>query len=184
MTNGNLPTPREISGEFDLVEYYDNMNKVVEEMLKGHSVPQIARTLNMKRTAVTGLIDQWQSIARNTNEIQDRASDAIYGADQHYSMIIQRLWETVEQVDSLPDYRTKNAVLKSIADVEQKRIDMLQKAGLLENQDLAKQILENERKQKAIMDILREVAADCEHCRANILKKLSDINKDGVGVSV
>lgn len=182
MTSANLPTPREVSGEFDLVQYYDTMNRVVEEMLKGHNPTEIARILGLKRVQVTELIEQWQNIARNSNEIQDRASDAIYGADQHYSMIIQRMWETVEQVDNLTDYRTKNSVLKSIADVEQKRIDMLQKAGLLENQDLARQIVENEQKQEAIMAILREVAADCDHCRANILKRLSDISQDGVGV--
>lgn len=184
MTKNNLPAPREISGDFDLVTYYDTMNSVVEEMLKGNSIPQVARTLGMKRTQVGEMIDQWRAIARNTQEIQERAGDAIYGADQHYSMIIQRLWETVEQVDTLTDYRTKNAVLKSIADVEQKRIDMLQKAGLLENQDLAKQMIENERKQEAILNILREVAGECDHCRANILRKLSELNGSGESVSI
>lgn len=179
MTSDNLPTISEISGDFDVAEYYDKMNEVVEEMLKGSSPTQIAKTTHLKRRQVVELIGQWQQIARNHNQIRERAGDAIYGADQHYSMIIQKLWNTVEEAENQPqpELRTKTTILKTIADVEQKRIDMLQKAGLLENQDMAQKMVETEQRQEAIMNILREVAADCDHCRAKILHKLADIEE-------
>lgn len=181
MTSDNLP---EVSGDFDLrnAEFYDRMNHVVEEMLKGQNIAQISKTLGMKRHEVVSFIESWQDIARHSNTIQDRASDAIAGADQHYSMVIARLWETVEQADQNNETRTKAGVLKSIADVEQKRIDMLQKAGLLENQDLAQQMIDTEEKHEAIMALLKSVAADCDHCRVKILKGISEITGKGEGV--
>jgi hypothetical protein len=50
-------------------------------------------------------------------------------------MIIQRAWETVEQADQNDQLGIKTQTLKLIADIEAKRIDMLQKAGILENNE-------------------------------------------------
>ena len=70
---------------------------------------------------------------------------------------------------------TKASALKMIADVEQKRIDMLQKAGLLENNELSAQLLETERKQEILMSILKEVTSDCSHCKVEVAKRLSEV---------
>jgi uncharacterized protein with PIN domain len=62
-----------------------------------------------------------------------------------------------------------------IADVEQKRIDMLQKAGLLENNEMSAQLLETERKQEILMNILKEVTSECSHCKMEVAKRLSEV---------
>jgi hypothetical protein len=62
-----------------------------------------------------------------------------------------------------------------IADVEQKRIDMLQKAGLLENNEMSAQLLETERKQEILMSILKEVTSECNHCKMEVAKRLSEV---------
>lgn len=179
--SGSL-VPTQFAGEIDTAGYYDLMNSVAERSLRGMNPGQIAKELGIKRAQVAELMDLWENVAKNSREIQDRAGVAVYGADQHFSMVIGELWGVVEEADQNSDYKAKTTTLKTIADVEGKRIDMLQKAGLLENQDMARQVVENEKKQEQIMEILREVAADCDHCRAKILKKLSNINGDGVGV--
>lgn len=176
--------PSELKGEVDVVEYMTLMNDVVVRSLKGMAPLAIAKELNLRMRDVTRMLDNWEDIAKSSKEIQERAGMAVYAADQHYSMIINSLWDTVDEANNNSDYRAKNGILKSIADVEQKRIDMLQKAGLLENQDLAKQLVEQEKRQEAIMNILREVAADCESCRSKILRKLSEISGTGEGVKL
>jgi hypothetical protein len=90
-------------------------------------------------------------------------------------MIIQRAWETVDQADANQQYNTKSSTLKMIADVEQKRIDMLQKAGLLENNEMSAQLLETERKQEILMNILKEVTSECNHCKVEVSKRLSEV---------
>jgi hypothetical protein len=161
--------------ELELVERFDKMNKVVEEMLKGSSPTQIAKQLSMSRTQVIELTDEWKNIIHNDSNIRARAREALAGADQHFAMIISKAWETVEQADANSQYNTKAQALKLIADVESKRLDMLNKAGVLEDNGLANQILETEKKQKIIVDLLREVTATCNSCKQEVARRISQI---------
>jgi hypothetical protein len=69
----------------------------------------------------------------------------------------------------------KTAALKLVADIEQKRMDMLHKAGVLEDNELASQVLETERKQEILMGILKEVTASCDHCKVEVARRLSQV---------
>ena len=62
-------------------------------------------------------------------------------------------------------------------DIEAKRIDMLQKAGLLENKELAEEMIQIERRQDVLMSILRDIAAEYPEVRDEIMRRLSDIAK-------
>ena len=64
---------------------------------------------------------------------------------------------------------------KLITDIEGKRIEMLQKAGLLENNELANDLMEAERKQEILMGILKEVTSDCDHCKVEVARRLGKI---------
>ena len=158
-----------------LSDHFDEMNKVVEELLKGKNPTEISRELNLTRALVIDYIDEWKSIISTDGKIRERAKEALAGADQHYAMIINRAWETVEQADAGQQYSVKTQALKLVADIEQKRMDMLHKAGVLEDNELATQILENERKQEVLMKILKDVTADCDHCRVEVHRRLSEI---------
>ncbi len=62
-------------------------------------------------------------------------------------------------------------------DIESKRIEMLQKAGLLENKELAEEMLEIERRQEILMGILKDVAAEHPEIRDKIMKRLSEASR-------
>jgi hypothetical protein len=62
-------------------------------------------------------------------------------------------------------------------DLESKRIEMLQKAGLLENKELAEEMLEIERRQEILMAILKDVASEHPEIRDKIMKKLSEASE-------
>jgi hypothetical protein len=164
-----------MSSELELVEKFDNMNKVVEELLKGNNANQIARNLSMKRGEVLLLLDEWRTIVHSDSHIRDRAKEALVGADQHYAMLIQKAWETVEQADENDQLSIKTQTLKLIADIEAKRIEMLQKAGLLENNELGDQLMETERKQEILVDILKSVTSSCDTCKFEVARKLSQV---------
>jgi hypothetical protein len=151
------------------------MNKVVEHLLMGSNPTDIARELGMKRVQVLDFIDEWKSLVRSDSGVRERAKEALAGADQHYAMIINRSWETVEQADSNQQYNIKTQALKLIADTEQKRMDMLHKAGVLEDNELANEVLEMERKQEILVKILKEVTADCDKCRVEVARRLSQV---------
>ena len=161
--------------EIELADHFDQMNKVVEELLKGNNPTQIAALTGFKRADVLGYIDEWKEVVRNDSGARDRANEAISGADQHYAMLIKSAWKTVEDADQQGQLNVKATALKLIADIETKRISMLQEVGLLDNVELATQISDTERKQDILVGILKEVTAICPKCKMEVAKRLSQI---------
>jgi hypothetical protein len=161
--------------EIELADHYDRMNKVVEELLKGNNPTQIATITGFKRAEVVELIGEWKSVVHNDTAARERAKEAISGADQHYAMLIKEAWKTVEDADQAGQLSVKSGALKLIADIEGKRIGMLQEVGLLDNAELATQLAETERKQDILVKILKEVTASCPKCKMEVAKRLSQI---------
>lgn len=161
--------------ELEPAVHFDKMNKVVQELLKGNSATQIASVTGYTRKEVLEYIDEWKSVVHNDSNIRDRAREAISGADQHYAMLIKEAWKTVEDADTQGQLNVKAGALKLIADIETKRIAMLQSVGVLENNEIASQIAETERKQEILVGILKEVTASCSKCKLDVAKRLSQI---------
>lgn len=161
--------------EIELADHYDRMNKVVEELLKGNNPTQIATLTGFKRAEVVELIGEWKSVVHNDTASRERAKEAISGADQHYAMLIKEAWKTVEDADQSGQLNVKSNALKLIADIETKRIGMLQQVGLLDNAEIATQIAETERKQEVLVKILKDVTASCPKCKLEVAKRLSQI---------
>jgi uncharacterized protein with PIN domain len=161
--------------EIEPAVHFDRMNRVVEELLKGNSATQIATLTGFSRKEVLEYVDEWKSVVHNDSNIRDRAREAISGADQHYAMLIKEAWKTVEDADTQGQLSVKAGALKLIADIETKRIAMLQSVGVLENTQIASQIAETERKQEVLIRILKEVTAPCPKCKMEVAKRLSQI---------
>jgi hypothetical protein len=161
--------------EIELADHYDRMNKVVEELLKGNNPTQIATLTGFKRAEVVELIGEWKSVVHNDTASRERAKEAISGADQHYAMLIKEAWKTVEDADQSGQLNVKSNALKLIADIETKRIGMLQQVGLLDNAEIATQIAETERKQEVLVKILKDVTTSCPKCKLEVAKRLSQI---------
>lgn len=164
-----------MDNEIEVAGKFDQMNKVVEELLKGNTPAAIARNLELTRVQVENHIQTWKEFVHNNNAIRDRAKEALAGADEHYNMLIKEAWVTVNQADAADALSVKAQTLKLISDIEAKRIDMLNKAGVLEDNSMADQILESERKQDILVGILKEVTAKCEHCKWEVSKRLSEV---------
>ncbi len=161
--------------EIELADHYDRMNKVVEELLKGNNATKISTLTGFKRSEVIEYIDEWKEAVRTDSGARERAKQAISGADQHYAMLIKEAWKTVEDADQLGQLNVKATTLKLIADIEGKRIGMLQEVGLLDNAELATDLAEMERKQEILVKILKEVTAVCPKCKLEVAKRLSQI---------
>lgn len=161
--------------EIELADHFDRMNRVVEELLKGNNPTQIAALTGFKRAEVVEHIDEWKQVVRNDSTARDRAKEAVSGADQHYAMLIKEAWKTVEDADQAGQLNVKATSLKLIADIEGKRIGMLQEVGLLDNAELAGQLADTERKQDVLVKILKEVTATCPKCKMDVARRLSQI---------
>jgi hypothetical protein len=61
---------------------------------------------------------------------------------------------------------------------------MLQKAGLLENKELAEEMMEIERKQEVLTNILKDIARDYPQIRDDLMRRLSSVVKQGETITI
>jgi hypothetical protein len=167
-----------MSTEAQLVEHLDQVNKVVEEYLKGNDPTQISKELDMPRQRVVGYINEWKQMASDNAAIRARAKEALVGADTHYSKLIQKAYEVIDDATTTANLTAKTSAIKLVLDIEARRIDMLQKAGLLENKELAEEMLEIERKQDVLVNILKDIASEHPEIRDEIMRRLSAVSKE------
>jgi len=160
----------------ELIEHMEEVNRVASEYIKGFNESEISKELDIPRARVSTLLREWKSMASNSEAVRSRAREALSGADQHYSKLIKQAYEVVDEATTNGNLSAKTAAIKLILDIETRRIEMLQKAGLLENKELSEQLLETERKQELIMGILKDVASKHPQIKLEILSRLSEVS--------
>lgn len=158
----------------DLVKHLDEINLVASEYLKGTDTAVIAQQLDMPRTRVMALLNDWRKMAANNEAIHARAREALAGADQHYSGLIKKAYEVIDSADVNNNLGAKTNAIKLIADIEAKRLDMLHRAGLLDNKEIAEELAEMERKHEVLINILKDIASNHPEIRNEILRRLSE----------
>jgi hypothetical protein len=170
--------------EEQLVKHLDEVNKVVEEYLKGNDPTKISKELALPRTKVVALIEEWRQMAADNAAIRARAKEALVGADTHYNKLIAKAYEVIDDATTTANLGAKNGAIKLVMDIEKTRIDMLQKAGLLENQELAEEMIEIEEKQQILVSILRDVASEHPEIRDKIMSRLAQVARKGEVITV
>jgi hypothetical protein len=173
-----------MSTESELIEHLDEVNKVVTEYLKGQDPTKISKELDIPRTRVVSLINEWKVMASANDAIRARAKEALAGADTHYSKLITKAYEVIDESSLTNNLSAKTQAIKLVMDIEKSRIEMLQKAGLLENKELAEEMVEIERRQEVLVEILRDIASTHPEVRDLIMKRLSQIAKEGEVITI
>jgi hypothetical protein len=173
-----------VSFEDLTVEHLDQVNRVVEKYLAGTPETQISKELALPRQKVVAYINEWRTMASDNAAIRARAKEALVGADTHYSKLIGKAYEVIDEATTTANLTAKTAGIKLVMDLERTRIDMLQKAGLLENKELAEEMVEIERKQEVLVGILKDIASEYPQVRDEIMRRLSSVAKDKEVITV
>jgi len=173
-----------MSTETDLIHHLDEVNKVVTEYLKGQDPTKISKELEIPRTRVVELINEWKVMASANDAIRARAKEALAGADAHYTKLITRSYEVIDEASITNNLSAKTQAIKLVMDIEKSRIEMLQKAGLLENKELAEEMVQIERRQDVLVEILRDIASSHPEVRDLIMNRLSQIAKEGEVITI
>ena len=173
-----------MSTETELIQHLDEVNQVVTEYLKGNDPTIISKELDIPRTRVVSLINEWKVMASANDAIRARAKEALVGADTHYTKLITKAYEVIDEASLSTNLSAKTAGIKLVLDIESRRIDMLQKAGLLENKELAEEMIEIERRQEVLVGILRDIASEHPEIRDTIMNRLSSIAIDGEVITI
>ena len=173
-----------MSIENQTVEHLDQMNKVVAKYLEGNDETKISKQLSIPRQKVVSFLNEWRMMAANNAAIRERAREALVAADTHYSKLIGQAYEVIDEATTTANLNAKNAAIKLVLDIESRRIDMLHKAGLLENKELAEEMMEIENRQEILVGILKDIASEHPEVRDKIMRRLSAAAKPGEVITV
>ena len=160
----------------DILTHIEEVNAVATEYIKGLNETEISRELDIPKARVSSLLREWKQMASSSEAVRSRAREALAAADQHYSKLIKQAYEVIEDANTASNLTAKTTAIKLVLDIETRRIEMLQKAGLLENKELSDQLLETERKQELLMNILKEVSSQCSICKPKVLNRLAEVS--------
>lgn len=158
---------------------FKQMESVASHMLKGHTEFKTARDLGLKVVEVRALWDSYKERLENDSFSRDAARDHLNLMIVQYDNLLTGLHANLNDLDDLV-YDEKIsaqrvATARTIADLQAKRVDLLQKAGLLDQGDLGDELAEREKQEAALLDILRNDL--CDNCRAVVAVKLQKISK-------
>lgn len=154
----------------------EGIEKVASLKLTGKTDYAIARELAIPQKVVKERFALWKDMVQADNDTRDIARDHLNQMVVHYDKLIS---ESYELLADLKEERFGhqiaaqiNATLKNISDYEARRVDALQKAGLLDN-TYGDQMAELERKQKILVDILRNDL--CKVCAPHVKRRLIEV---------
>ena len=156
-------------------EYYAELNRVSEEYIKGTiDATTISKVTGIRRDKVVKYISEFQAFARSRKYIQERATESLTSMDMQLSMVQKELWSIIENDNPTPN--VKNSVLKNIADVEVKRHEVLQRAGVFNEDSLPEELVALQEKVDVVQKILLEVARKYPDTKTFIMDALSKAN--------
>lgn len=156
---------------------FDLMEKVAALRLTGKSDTAVAKELGLKRVVAIELFEEYKSIVRQDADSRDMAREHLDMMVKHYDRLIEKSYEVYKNLEYMSfDEKIAaqmNTTLKNISEYESKRVDALQKAGLLEGAEIGDEMAAMEEKHQIIINILKDDL--CAICKPNVMSKLKRV---------
>lgn len=156
---------------------FKRMEEVAELHLQSKSPYQIARQLGIKVIEAKAAIEQYEDILRNDADAKDAARDHLNLMVARYDRLISDANDNLVNLKAMIfDEKVSaqiNTTIKTIGDLDAKRVDLLQKAGLLDAHDLGDELVEREEREAMLLGILRNDL--CDHCKIVVRDKITQM---------
>lgn len=158
-------------------EPFKDMEEVARLMMRGLSEYQVARRTEFKVVEVKALWAQYKERLANDPLAGDAARDHLNLMVRQYDELIAKLHDNLGDLEDL-EYGVNtsaqiNATTKNIGDLQAKRVDLLQKAGLLDAHDLGDELAEREEREAKIIKILQHDL--CKPCQVHVRDKITEL---------
>lgn len=162
------------------ITVYEENEPIIDRYIKGEKPTAIAKDVGLPTAQVKSIIKHWNENVRGDLESREFARDMLNRLVEHYDKLIGQFYDLIEDIDSssagnLTHQWTgqKISALRSIADLESKRADLIQKAGGVENDELGDQLAQMEKDKEILIEILRDDL--CANCRPEVMRKLGQV---------
>jgi hypothetical protein len=164
-----------MASELELPEYADQMDRVMALYFQSVPITQIAKRTGLKRAEVMRYVDDFKYYAKNSGALTDRAAEAVFTADEHFSQVIARAHGIADRAEFDDEKKIEISALTLAANTEANRVKMLKDSGAMENLELAKQMADTDAKAEAIISLLVKVTEAHPETKTMIMTNLSKI---------
>ena len=147
-----------MSTELDIMRQAEQQDKVVSLYARATPISQIMKQTGLKKAEVEFILIEYRKYTMQDKVLREMSRETVLKTRQHYDDLIAQLYEVIDLADSEGDYKTKMQAITAIANIEKQRVDFMQKAGMLADNEIGDQLVESERKQQIIIDIIRELS--------------------------
>lgn len=154
----------------------DLMMDIIKLQSEGRTKSHIQQKTGASYKKQAELSDRFKVFVNSDRYIQERARESVGQIDIHYTSLLTKFYEVVDEAESADDYKTKADVLKKIADVEKQRVEFLAKAGMMSAGGIGDDLVELEEQREKIKQILREIATERPDVAQLISQKLAKLD--------
>lgn len=156
--------------------------------LRGMNPTDIARRTETTRANVLTAIEDFRLVlkreASSAVDLRDRMMDILFESDEAFRMVIDEAWKTSEAADSAGDYRTKVAALKLVESSTKTRAELIQKAGVGQDQEIIDQINDTEERQQVLIQLLKDIRDEFPEVAEIIATRLSRIQTEVIEIGI
>lgn len=170
--------PSDYELELQIESSNDIKNLVVKMTAEGRKPSEISRETGLSLREQREINDDFRALARSSKYVQERSKEIIGYSDVHFSSIIDRLNEVEESAKLNGDDKLRADVLSKLITAEGKRVDFLQKAGIINDQGIAGELAAREQRESEIIAILMKAKGKYPEAIAWIYSELQRL--DGV----
>lgn len=158
----------------------DRAEEVGRRFLKGQNYNIIAKEMGIQRREVIEAHENFKAMLRreseSASEVRERLLDIIYESDEAYRMLIDEGWKTSQEADNQGQLSNKINALKLVQSTVKIRTDMLQEAGISQDNEIIEELNAAKEKQDILVGILRDIKDEYPEIAAKIAKRLSRVS--------
>lgn len=171
-----------MSTELDIQRWAEKQGEVVSMWARGFKQIEIMRQTGLTKAQTDEMLADYKQYALQDRVLREMSRETLIKTRQHYDDILEQMYRATAEAEANGDYKVQLDGLKKIADIEKQRVDFMQKAGMLADNEIGTQLAEQEQKQQILVDILRNIAKKYPDVGTEIMGELSKVTGRVEGV--
>ena len=142
-------------------------NDIIVDYAKSNKIADIARRYNLKQADVRTVIKEYRESLKGNREVSERGMELAHSLDLHFGELVRETQGTLKEIDDALDEASvkekasllgqRLSAIKLISDIESRRVDVMQKAGLLQDDAIVTQMEEQEEQMQQVLQIVKRV---------------------------
>lgn len=149
---------------------------VVRLTAEGRSKSYIQSQTGVPATLQRKINEEFKHYSRNNLYTQQRSREIIGYFDEHTASLIEQMYTVVDEADMNGNYKDKANALKNIFEMEVKRVDALQKAGVISSQDIGEEVAVMQVKYDKLKELLKLIANKHPDAARDIVEGIRDMD--------